>query len=359
MLNITEMRDLIKETGKDVQRNLDATKGHFDYLEANIFGTGTLQDDKNILTPAKCNNIIETLRAVPLREFLAKSGTTGIAGAAYLIPDKIYQTLFDAAVEEDIVAAVSAVLLGREGIPGSSLKVDISVDGSYVPLKFSSGGALAEEEIKTIQATLTPISWGINFNIGNDLIEDSQFDMIEVHIRNAGREMGEFATNEALTVLKTATDGDGTVNSGVSGNANETKWTGATTTDIEDAMIANIVDGHVPDTMVCSHGAMLHSIYSTVPAVEERKVLGADFPRLMLGLNVLYTECNTITNNKVGDDLVTLVFKKAMSMITARKRWLRIENYSDPIRDLVGATVTARQDSITVYNDAIFRLTET
>lgn len=358
MLSITEMRDIIKETGKDVQANLDATKGHFDYLEANVFGTGTLQE-AGPLSRADCKAIIETMRNVPLREFLAKSGTTGIAGAAYLIPDKIYQTLFDAAVEEDIVAAVSAVLLGPEGIPGSSLKVDISVDGSYVPRKFSSGGALAEEEIKTVQATLTPISWGINFNIGNDLIEDSQFDMIEVHIRNAGREMGEFATNEALIVMKAGTDGDGTVNSGATGDADETLWTGGATNDIETAMGANIIDSHVPDSMVCSHGAMLHSIYSTVPDTHERKVLGADFPRLMLGLNVLYTECNTITNTKVGTNLVTLVFKKAMSMISARKRWLRIEKYSDPIRDLVGASVTARQDSVTVYNDSIFVLTET
>ena len=48
---------------------------------------------------------------------------------------------------------------------------------------------------------------------------------------------------------------------------------------------------------------------------------------------------------------------------TSRHRYyllhvLRIENYSDPVRDLVGATITCRQDSVTVYNDSICKITE-
>jgi len=45
--------------------------------------------------------------------------------------------------------------------------------------------------------------------------------------------------------------------------------------------------------------------------------------------------------------------------LTGRKRWLRIDNYAHPIDDLAGAVVSARQDSVTLHDDAIYVLTET
>jgi len=79
----------------------------------------------------------------------------------------------------------------------------------------------------------------------------------------------------------------------------------------------------------------------------------------MAGMNIVYSDCSVLTNAKVGTDLLTIVFDKDYAMLSGRKRWLRIENYSDPVRDLVGATITARQDSVTLYKDSIFVITET
>jgi len=76
-------------------------------------------------------------------------------------------------------------------------------------------------------------------------------------------------------------------------------------------------------------------------------------------MNIVYSDVDTLTNDGVMDNLVTVVFDKDYALLSGRKRWLRIENYSDPIRDLVGATVTARQDSVTIYDDSIAVITET
>ena len=54
----------------------------------------------------------------------------------------------------------------------------------------------------------------------------------------------------------------------------------------------------------------------------------------------------------------SVVFTKASALLSGRKRWLRIENYAEPIKDLVGATVSFRQDSVTIYDDAIAPYTE-
>jgi HK97 family phage major capsid protein len=363
MISIQEMVNKTETTAKQVKEQLE--HGFFDYQHTNLWGTGYDQDPRDRVKPAVVKEVWDTVKNAPLREFLAKSGTTGIAGAAYLIPTKIYQVMYDSSVEADVVADISMAVVPAEQIGGTTMNVDIAVDESYLPKKYSSGGAMPTETIQTTQATLdfsTP--WGINFKITNDLIEDAQFDVIEMHLRNAGREMGEYASNEALTVLKTATDGDGTVNTGTTGDANETKWLGATTFDIVDALNANFTDGYVSDTCVLTHGAALHSVFSTSGLVGNDSALWNSYmmggwPTQMGGMNIVYSDVNTLTNSKVGDNLITIVFDKDYALLSGRKRWLRIENYSDPIRDMVGATITARQDSVSVYNDSICVMTET
>ena len=202
MLSIQEMVDKTVEQRKTIEEILDA--GFYDFDEASILKNQGREDRAQLL---------ETLRGAPLREFLSKSSTSGIAGAAYLIPDKIYQVMFDSAVSADITADISIAMIPADQIPGTTLKVGVAKDDSYWPKKYSSGGLKPTETIETVQAKLDfSEGWGINFRITNDLIEDSQFDIIEMHLRNAGREMGEFATNEALTALKAATYGDGTQN---------------------------------------------------------------------------------------------------------------------------------------------------
>jgi HK97 family phage major capsid protein len=362
MLSITEMRDKTESTAKQIKETLD--HGHFDYNEVNLWGTGYNQSPEDRLKPAVVKEVWDTIKTAPLREFLAKSGTTDIAGAAYLVPTKIYQIMYDSAVESDVVADISIAVIPAEQIGGTTMNVDIAVDESYQPKKYSSGGAMPTETIETTQATLdfsTP--WGINFKITNDLIEDSQFDVIEMHLRNAGREMGEYASNEALGVLKAASDGDGTLNSGVTGNADETKFQGGTTNDVVSAMLGNLTDGFVSDTIVLTHGAALHSVFKTCGASANESELWNSFimngwPTQIAGMNIVYSDVDTLTNSKAGDDLVTIVFDKDYALLSGRKRWLRIENYSDPIRDLVGATITARQDSVSIYDDSVFTLTE-
>jgi hypothetical protein len=370
MLSLQEIftKDLVKETIPDIRRAMDSSVdgGYYDHYEHNLYGTGIKQNPKKALNKSKAAQLKETLNALSLprlMEFLASSGTTGISGAAYLIPDKVHQELFTSAVETDVCAQVSRAMLGPDAIPGSSVKIDIVVDESYKPYKFSSGGKMPEQEFETTQATLTPISWGINMNIGNDLIEDSQFDIIDLHIQEAGKEMGEFASNEALTILGTAPDGDGTLNSGTTGDADETKWDGATY-DVTDAMLEICSDGYTPTILVTARATWLHSIQATMgdqynEALANDRFLTAGWPTSAAGMSLIFTNCDYITNSKAFTNCKTLLADKDYGIVTGRKRWLRIENYSEPVMDLVGATVTARQDSVSLYKDAIATMTET
>ena len=369
MIGIQEMKSIVekednKTLGKTILEQLE--HGYFDNDEANLWGAGWLQKEQRV-TPMKQadrEKIFESVRNIPLREFLARSGTTGIAGAIYLIPTKVYQTLFDSAAGPDVVADLSSVMVGPEQIGGTTMTVDIEVDGQYVPKKYVSGGQLPTETIQTLTSTLNfTEGFGINFRIANDLIEDSQFDIVEMHLRNAGKEMGEMASNEAAIILITAPDGDGTLNAGASGDSQNTKFAGATTDDVVDGMIANLADGFVSDTICTTHAAALDSILRTAGVANNESDIWSEFtkggwPSQIGPLKIVYND-SAYMQNLGGNRNYTITFAKQYALLTGRKRWLRIENYSDPVRDLVGATVTARQDSVSIYKDAIHVITET
>lgn len=380
MLSLQELftKDIARKDLLDqVKDNMDSSKdkGYYDHYETNIYGTGIYQDPSKALKQAQVNQMKETLntyslrdlceRAGYVREFIAKSGTAGMQGAAYLIPDKIHAELITSAVETDHCADISKLMLGPDAIPGASVKIDILSDETYKPYLTSSGGSIAEMHPTTVQATLSPETFTINFNIGNDLIEDSQFDLVQMFVQEAGREMGEFAFNRALIILATAPDGDGTLNSGTSGDADETKWAGGGTTDIDDAINGITADGYTPNIMVTSRNCMRHSIIQTMSATQYNEALGNDrfmvegWPTRVADMDIIYSNCDKLTNSKAFTNQITVLADKNFAIVTGRKRWMRIENYSEPVMDLVGAVVSARQDSVSLYKDSIFTLTET
>jgi len=183
-----------------------------------------------------------------------------------------------------------------------------------------------------------------------------------MHLRNAGREMGEFATDLALTAMIAGADGDGTQNTESASDDQTTMadWVGA--------FRSNCQDGYVSDTIVTPHECWLHSIitdttYSPYAEIWHDALIGtSNAPNLtVLGCNIIFVDqLRASALNPDGDwtECKSLMFDKDYAMLTGRKRWLRIEKYSDPVRDLVGATVTARQDSVTVYNDASCEISE-
>ena len=361
MLNLREVLAVTEDSRNLVEEGMDRTKGGFHPSDASIYSG---------LKPADVNAVRETMRKASLsrliQEYLGKSGTTGIAGAAYLIPDKVYDILFTAASQTDIAPQASNVV----SCPGSSLKVDIEVDGQYVAHYFGGGGAQPQETIQVTQATATPKLFGINAAISNELIEDSQFDVIELHLRRAAEQMGEFSTQMFLADLILGADGDGTQNAMNSG--------AGTTTDLGDlldAAMLNLADGFHSDVAIIGPGPVSDilqddSVAKYSDTFHTRHALNApplfaNEPQYVLGYFLGMKIIVDAAQRTTGDGALYLsskwhsfVLNKANAMLTVRKRWLKMEDYSDPVRDLVGVSITARQDQISIYNDASCEITE-
>ena len=358
---------------KDIKEMLD--HGIYDHSEKNIFGTGLDQDKATPLGKEDQQRIMNLIRTAPLKEFLAKSGAitaAGLQGANYLIPVKVHDMLYVATAVSDIVPDISSIMLGPGDIPGTTYNIDIVKDintttSGLWPRKFSSGGKIAEANLEITQATLDfSNAFGIRFGIANDLIEDSKWDLVARSISEAGKELGEYATNMACTILSTAPDGDGTLNSGTSGYNDITWWQNPAIAmyGVDSAIKDNFADGFSSDTMVTTHEAMLGSIMQTCGTTSNESSVWNEFlhngyPKKLGPLNIFYADVDIMSNNKAFTNCLTVVFQKEYALVSGRKRWLRLENYSDPIRDLVGAVISCRQDSVSIYKDSICTITET
>jgi hypothetical protein len=368
MLSVKEILDKTQRQRRLIEATMDSWGQYHPAIDTPEHTTSSLYDGLSI---ADAYAIQQTLRATPLREFLIKSGTTGLAGAAYIVPAKVHEDLIYFAKEADYAPLIGSMVNGWEG---GDLNVNITDDESYIAHDFAGGGAVPTSTVKSEQATLAPRSFGIDAQITNTLIEDAAFDVVEYHLQKAAVAMAEKSNYHALTALKTATDGVGSVNGGASGDADETKWTGASTTGVDTCLAALSDDNWIPNTMIITTEAWEHSVQTThitlasnVPWIYHVPPPAEGF-HLKLGippLDVLF--CNNAALH-AGDygaakaamtDCVTIIFDRNNALLTGRKRWMQINQYSHPIDDLAGAVVTARQDSVTRYDDAIAVITET
>lgn len=366
--SITKKEGNAQSIAKVIKEQLD--RGYFDMWEPELV------EAWNNLGEGNVENIIANVKRIPFREFfdhkhgkikefLASSGTDGIAGAYYLIPVKLYAQLQTEAVQADIVAQISKVVLGPEELsPGATTKIDIMKDGQYKVNETSSGAIAPTETMETLQATLDFSKiYSMNIRLANDLLEDSQFGLLELHVNEAGRQIGEKSSDLALTILATAPDGDGTICSNTGTTAATTKWIDTGVTGLVDLFGDITKNGYVADTMATTHHTMIHSVMATTGATANESLMNNNFitggfPATIAGMNIIYSDTDYLSNAQAYTYCHTILFAKQYSMITGRKRWMRVENYSEPVRDLKGAHVTFRQDSVTLYKDAIGNMIE-
>ncbi len=360
-MTLLNLRETIEKTAtmrKNIEDKMDQSgrKGGFHPEEIDLW-EGLGQADRA--------DIKETVSAIPfytfmnkMQEFLGTSSTTGISGAAYLIPIKISDVMFRSAWLADVTAQAYRMM----ETPGATLKVDYAVTGQYKPKRVGSGGGMPDETMEFSQLTITPVIWSINTRITNEIIEDAQWDTVGMHLEEAAKACAQESSAQSVAVLAAAGNGDGTIN---------TLTTGATTItdfqDVMDAWAANASDGYLSDTIithpyaiadfasdasVSAYGSGFHDRQVTDAPMVAGSFKGMNIVTLTgesgYGTNVLYS----------GSKWRTIVYDKQNAGVCVRKRWLKIENYSDPVKDLQGAVVSFREGYSTVNKDAICLVTE-
>jgi len=308
-----------------------------------------------------------SLDTIPLHEFLAKSGTTGIAGAAYLVADAVHNHLMGAVRVTDKVPLFSAEVV--HGWKGADLKVAIAVRSTEAtaaglplfkwvlhPQPFASGSGSPTQTVESTYATITPKTFNVAPRITNDLIEDNNFQLVQWHLTQAAHQIGQYATDLAIADLKAGADGTGT-QSAVTAGA-DTTTTGNATEAIEELGS----EFWNPNTMIVTHKAWVDAINVTASHA------GIQYAPPAEGYDAKFQMLDTVFNNSKNlhagvttakmTNCVTLILDRTAALLCGRKRWMRIDNYSEPVRDLAGAVISCRQDCVTLYKDACSVITE-
>jgi len=306
------------------------------------------------LNAADTAEVKAALDSMTLAEVLEKGSTA--MGADTLVATKLHDTLIYAARPYDICPEIGYVVNKWEG---GNLDVNITVDGSYIPKPFV-GGKL-EVNASFVKATVAPVAYGIPILAGEDMIEDQEYSIVQWHVEHAAQACGEQASELAIAVLKAAADGDGVL------NTEAATLNAMTETDVSNAKKANGTDGFTSNTFLISDvsyapldvgrevaGGAAGDYYVVSPATYRMPAEG--FNEVRLGLDVLLNDSPLLKTN--GTNAYSVVFDRNNALLTGRKRWLELKNFSNPIEDIAGAVVSFRQDSVSLYKDAICLITE-
>jgi hypothetical protein len=345
-------QDLIAKTAKPQRRIKEVLQSGVYHPEDASLTEG--------LNAADTYEVEQALGRMSLAEVLVKGSSA--QGADGLVAAKVYDTLAYAAKKFDLVPLISADVVN--GWQGGNLTVPIVIDGSYVPNKAASAGKTAEANPSFTYATLSPVTYTLPILAGRNLIEDSSFGLVERFVKIAGETCAVKASDLAVAMLIAASDGDGTLNTGsvTLGNLSES--------DIADACWANGADKFVSNTLLLSSFGWTASLwrgyevndaeYYDIPLVYRLREPAAGFDMVLHGLDTKLYE-SAVMNDEDGSDSITfdysIVFDRGNALLTGRKRWLEIKEFSNPIEDLAGAVVSFRQDSVTLYKDAICLIT--
>ncbi len=356
MYSIQELVEVCKVPLQGIEKAMDKTGGYH-------------PEDARLTDGLKrsvAKDVMESIRYIPISEFLGRSGaltTAGIAGSNYLIPVKLYDSLVVVAKQYEIAPKVSSQIIN--GWAGGTLDIPVAVDRSLRAPRGAGGAKAVDTTPQMVKSTLDPVLISANFRMDNSLIEDNQFGLLDWCVKQAGKSISYQENDLVLAALINAPDGDGTLNSGTTGDADQTMMVDGTTTDVISAIRGVGYDEFIPDTLVCTSEAWGHSIGAhAVPTGWDNNVRDRVYDARLGSLDVLFNNSGllhaaTDADGAAFTNCISLVFDRSNAVVTGRKRWMQIENYADPLSDISGAVVTSRSDCVSIYKDSIFVITET
>jgi len=351
MFNLQEIVSHTEKQVKSTEEYMDQ-HGFFDPYECNLFSG---------LKRSVATEIRETFKHASLKEILDSTtlttGTLGAQGANYLVPSYISMKLYQAMSYSDIAPAVSADVANNQA--GDKIYINAIVNalaGKSGYGGFSTAGLRINGAEAKMERYTAPIL------ISNDMLEDNSYNLMQAAITGAGSAMSKQSNDTVCAVLKrtTGTTGYGTKTEEAAG-ANTTLPTqvGACACEVAAGEIG--VGMYRPNLIVTIPEVWNDALSTTAGHPDIAPPQSPMYWAWYGGFNVVLVnslQMGDMATNHI-EQAVTIVLEKEIGIVTARNNWLRIEQYSDPVRDLAGAVVSGRMAVGELVDSAIGILTET
>lgn len=264
-----------------------------------------------------------------VRELLISEDITSTS----LIQTEMYATVMEGA--NPVKCVRNALPVYR--MTGNQMTMTLRSDSSYAAV-VAEGAEIPIDTGSYTTRTWTATKKAVRPLITKELIEDGLYDVVSMEVRNAGEAIENQINREMLTVLLDN-----------AGNEHDTAGTNQGIKAVAGAIKMMKNDNIVPDTLImCPEAeALIMADSITTWNAKNADVMNSYAMGRLLGLDVyeLTTSDSSSTyawEYNSDSDIGMLVVSKTKCGGTGVKRDITIERYNDPIRDLVGCSVTAR-----------------
>jgi len=316
-----------------------------DYLEMAHMGPSELNRAIEHRVPRKLAYMNDDGKIENARELLQSEGLA----ATNLIPTEVYATV----VEGSEPARCMRNAMTTYRMPTQVMTVPYGETGTYASVVQEGAEVPISTETLSV-GTLTAVKYGERPLVTREMVADAKFDVIANEVRKAGYKIENALNREALSVILES-----------SGTAHDCAAAGtgaAAVAGIATSVGGLIGLGFTPTDIVLyptCYGAVLGNI-GTLNATSADGALNGQMPNLF-GCKTHI--CGIADNSSsytwgygTNDYIGAVVFDRNACGAIGIREDISVEQYSDPIRDLVGMKVTARFDAISLVANATYRL---
>jgi len=277
-----------------------------------------------------------------INEYISTAdGTEGTV----LIPKLIMPTLVEEVEKNLIPREMAAMVWGPGQIKGSSFTVDLESPNTMDVREVGEGAEVPLDNIDFESVTFTPVKYGVAVRITREMIEDSQFELLQRNVRIAGKRFAENETNLILGQLDTAA-------------ATTAGGAAITIANIAESMYDVEDNDYTPtDFLVGNEVAQdLRNIDTFVEADKagNTEMMSRGFIGTIFGMNVARFSTNAGAN---ADATSSYVFDRTQAYGIAISRDITVENTTLPTFDMEGAVITQRIDVKALRTAAISKIT--
>ena len=275
-----------------------------------------------------------------LREYLSTSaGTEG----SLLIPKLIYNQLVQVAQQSLLPRELALYYMGPNDIHGSSIDVNL-VDDDSISVRRVAEGADTPISVASFTSTnLKPVKYGARPYITKEMIEDGQFNQIELHIRVAGQRIAE---NETALIISDALDQAANT---VSGGA------AITIANINAAMVLLKAAYRKPTDLIVGTDVAgdLRNIDTFVEANKagSTELLRNDVIGTIFGMKVWEIANAGMTGTNA------YIIDRNWAFAIAEKRPLTVEQWDEQSKDITNLKVSQRLKVGVLRSNAIVKIT--
>ncbi len=269
---------------------------------------------------------------------------TGTEGSL-LIPKKIHATLIAETQKALIPRTEAALYIGPSMIPGSSYDLNKESENQMDIRLVAEGAELVIDQDDYANTNIKPKKYGVAIRITKEMVEDSQFPLLERNVAKAGKRFAENETNLILTAMQACTNS-------VAGGA------AITIANLTRAM-QYLEDNDYTPTSVLVGAEVLNDLRNIDTFVEANKVgntemINRGFLGTVYGMNVMRFSTNAAPSSTYSK--YAYVFDKDNAYAIAEKRPITVENFMLPQFDMSGAAVTQRLAVELIRDNAVCRI---